>query len=44
MKDCCNTNNGKAQNKSPLKKWTNYIVYTILTLIIGGALALQFFG
>jgi len=44
MKDCCNTNNGKAQNKSPLKKWTNYIVYTIIAVIVIGALVLQLLG
>ncbi len=41
MKNCCNTNNAKAQNKSSFAKWFNYLVYAILIAIIGGALVLQ---
>ena len=41
MKNCCNTNNAKAQNKSSFAKWFNYLVYAILIEIIGGSLVLQ---
>ncbi|MDT7827253.1 hypothetical protein RQM65_01070 [Pricia sp. S334] len=44
MKDCCNTGNGKQQNKNPLKKWFNYIVYAIIAIIVLGALVLQLMG
>jgi hypothetical protein len=40
MKDCCK----HTTEKSVVKKWINYIVYTILILIVCGALALQLFS
>ena len=44
MKDCCNTGHDKGQNKNPLKKGFNYIVYVIIAVIIIGALVLQLTG
>jgi len=44
MKECCNSGNSKVQNKNPLKKWFNYIMYAIIALIVFWALALQLIG
>lgn len=44
MKDCCNTGNSTAQNKNPLKKWFNYIIYTVIAVVVLGAMALQLIG
>ena len=43
MKDCCKDGCKHKTEKSVVKKWFNYIVYTILIIIVGGALALQLF-
>jgi hypothetical protein len=44
MKECCKGGCQQTTEKSVVKKWLNYIVYTILILIVGGALALQLFS
>jgi len=44
MKDCCKDGCIRTTEKSVVKKWINYIVYTILILIVGGALVLQLFS
>jgi hypothetical protein len=44
MKECCKDGCQQTTEKSVVKKWLNYIVYTILILIVGGALALQLFS
>ncbi len=44
MKECCKNGCQQTIDKSVVKKWLNYIVYTILILIVGGALALQLFS
>lgn len=44
MKDCCNTVNSKAQNKNPLKKCFNYIIYTVIAVVVLGALVLKLTG
>jgi len=44
MKECCKDGCNNTTKKTNFKKWLNYIVYTILILIVGGALALQLFG
>jgi hypothetical protein len=44
MKECCKEGGRQSTKKSNIKKWLNYIVYTILILIVGGALALQLFS
>ena len=43
MKDCCKDGCQNKAEKSVIKKWFNYIIYTILIAIIGGALVLQLF-
>lgn len=43
MKDCCKDGCHCKEEKSVVKKWFNYIIYTILIMIIGGALVLQLF-
>jgi hypothetical protein len=44
MKECCKDGCQNTTEKSVVKKWFNYILYTILILIVGGALALQIFS
>ena len=44
MKDCCKDGCKHTTEKLIVKKWINYIVYTILILIVGGALTLQLFS
>jgi hypothetical protein len=44
MKDCCKDGCKHTTEKSVANKWINYIVYTILIIIISGALALQLFS
>lgn len=44
MKECCKDGSQNTTEKSVVKKWLNHIIYTILILIVGGALALQLFG
>jgi len=44
MKECCKDGSQQTAEKSVVKKWFNYIVYTILILLVGGALALQLFS
>jgi hypothetical protein len=44
MKDCCKDGCKHTTEKSGVKKWINYIVYAIITLIVGGALILQLFS
>ncbi len=44
MKDCCNTGSETEQNKNGLKKWFNYIIYTIIAIILIGVLILQLAG
>lgn len=44
MKDCCKAGFKHKTEKAVMKKWINYIIYTILTIIVGGALALQLFS
>ena len=44
MKDCCKGGCIHTTEKSVVKKLINYLVYTILTLIVGGAFALQLFS
>ncbi|WP_286949762.1 MULTISPECIES: hypothetical protein [Flavobacteriaceae] len=43
MKDCCKDGCHHKAEKSAVRRWFNYILYTILIVIIGGALALQLF-
>lgn len=44
MKECCKNGYQNTTEKSVVRNWLNYIVYTILILIVGGALALQLFS
>jgi hypothetical protein len=44
MKDCCKTGSDKAQKKSGLKKWFNYVIYAVIAIILIGALVLQLTG
>jgi hypothetical protein len=44
MKECCKDGCHNTTEKSVVRKWLNYVIYTILVLIVGGALALQLFG
>lgn len=44
MKECCKDGFQVTEKKYNLKKWFNYIIYTILILIVGGALVLQLFN
>ena len=44
MKDCCKNGCHRKAEKSVVRRWFNYILYAILIVIIGGALALQLFN
>jgi len=40
MKDCCNNNQDRSEKPS-FKKWLNYTIYTIITVILIWALVNQ---
>jgi len=41
MKDCCKTGNENEQKQVGVKKWFNYFLYVIVTLIFVGAIISQ---
>tara|TARA_R110000868_G_scaffold226004_1_gene478360 strand:+ start:1952 stop:2101 length:150 start_codon:yes stop_codon:yes gene_type:complete len=44
MKECCKGSCDKKTKKTGLRKWLNYLLYTVITIIVLGALLLQLLG
>jgi hypothetical protein len=44
MKDCCNNGCDKKTKKTVLRKWLNYLLYAVISVIVLGAMLLQLFG
>ncbi len=44
MKECCKNGSNKKPIQSSIKKWFTYLLYSVITFIVVGALLLQLFG
>lgn len=44
MKECCKHGCDKKTKKTDLRKWLNYLLYTVIAFIILGALLQQIFS
>ncbi|WP_168817198.1 hypothetical protein [Lutibacter sp. B1] len=44
MKECCKSDCDKKTKQTGLRKWLNYLLYTVIAVIVLGALLLQLFG
>lgn len=44
MKECCKSSYDKKPKQSSMRKWLNYLLYSVIAFIVVGALLLQLFG
>ena len=44
MKECCKNGCDKKTKQTGLTRWLKYLLYTVITVIVLGALLLQLFG